>query len=176
MLILERLEDQPGDEVVGIDRLVAVEYTIPIAVRILIDHAAAHTTSAQLFKNVLDDRSRAVTQGRVVVQPDAQKINADQTNRKLLLSPGARADSKPELRIFADDVKCSHGATVGDLDREAMFYLRSRGIPEDDARKMLIHAFAAELLDQIASPDIRAFFDDALEDLLGKADIVEVAA
>ena len=141
-----------------------------------IDHAAPHTTSAQLFKNVLDDRSRAVTQGRVVVQPDAQKINADQTNRNLLLSPGARADSKPELRIFADDVKCSHGATVGDLDREAMFYLRSRGIPEDEARKLLIRAFAAELFDQVSSPVIRSFLEGALEDRIGSSEKFEAAA
>jgi len=135
-----------------------------------ITHAAAHTNSAQLFKNVLDDQSRAVTQGRVVVKADAQKINADQSNRNLLLSSGARADSKPELRIFADDVKCSHGATFGDLDRDAMFYLRSRGISEPDARKLLIQAFATELLDQISSPALRAFLDSALEDRLGQSD------
>ncbi len=128
-----------------------------------IDHAAPHTTSAQLFKNVLDDRSRAVTQGRVVVRPDAQKINADQSNKNLLLSPGARADSKPELRIFADDVKCSHGATMGDLDQEAIFYLQSRGIPEDEARKLLIHAFTEEVLDQISSPVIRDYLNKILE-------------
>jgi Fe-S cluster assembly protein SufD len=121
------------------------------------------TSPRKSFKNVLDDQSRAVTQGRVVVRPDAQKINADQSNKNLLLSPGARADSKPELRIFADDVKCSHGATIGDLDKDAMFYLLSRGIPEFEARGLLVQAFTAELLDQISSLVIRAFLDEALE-------------
>ncbi len=141
-----------------------------------IDHAAAHTTSRQLIKCVLDDRGRTVFQGRVIVRPDAQKINAAQSNRNLLLSPAARADSKPELRIFADDVKCSHGATMGDIDADAMFYLRSRGLGEDEARKMLVAAFIAELLDPVSSPEIRDWLRRALTGWLGEVETLEIAA
>ena len=141
-----------------------------------IDHAAAHTTSRQLIKCVLDDRGRTVFQGRVIVQPDAQKIDAAQSNRNLLLSPAAQADSKPELRIFADDVKCSHGATMGDLDADSMFYLRSRGIGEDEARKMLVGAFVAELLDPVPTPEIRDWLRKLLAGWLGDAETLEIAA
>ena len=120
-----------------------------------IDHRVPHGESAQLFKNVLDDRSRSVFQGRVIVQPDAQKTDAHQNNRNLLLSPRAQADTKPELQIFADDVKCSHGATVGDLDTNALFYLLSRGIDAAHARRLLIEAFASELLGEIGQDALR---------------------
>ena len=110
-------------------------------------HHAPHGESSQMFRNVLDDHGRTVFQGRIQVQQDAQKTDASQSSRNLLLSPMAHADTKPELRILADDVKCSHGATVGDLDREAMFYLRSRGIGADEARALLIRAFLAEIID-----------------------------
>ena len=109
-------------------------------------HAAPHTESEQVFRNVADDNARTVFQGRVVVERAAQKTDARQSSRGLLLSPGAEAQNKPELRIFADDVKCSHGATVGDLDRDALFYLRARGIDEDEARALLTRAFVADLL------------------------------
>jgi Fe-S cluster assembly protein SufD len=122
-----------------------------------IDHASPHTSSRQIFKAVLDDRSRSAFQGRVVVREGAQKVDAHQLNKNLLLSPQARADSKPELEILADDVKCSHGATVGDLDKNAMFYLRSRGIPEAEARALLIEAFVAEILDGISDASVREF-------------------
>jgi Fe-S cluster assembly protein SufD len=118
-------------------------------------HAAPRTTSGQTFKSVLDGRSHAAFQGRVVVKEGAQKIDAHQLNKNLLLSRGARADSKPELEILADDVKCSHGATVGDLDKNAMFYLRARGIPEAEARALLVEAFVTELLDQVSSTTVR---------------------
>ena len=98
-----------------------------------------------MIKNVLDDQSRSVFQGRVIVRQDAQKTDAHQTNRNLLLSPRAQADTKPELRIHADDVKCSHGSTIGQLDENALFYLRSRGIDEDRARELLTRGFAAEI-------------------------------
>ncbi len=118
-------------------------------------HDAPHTNSRQLFKSALDDRSRAAFQGRIVVREGAQKIDAHQLNRNLLLSAGARADSKPELEILADDVKCSHGSTVGDLDRDALFYLRARGIPADRARALLVEAFVAELVERVPSAPVR---------------------
>jgi len=120
-------------------------------------HAAPHTNSRQVFKSVLDDRSRSAFQGRVVVNEGAQKVDAQQLNRNLLLSPQARADSKPELEILADDVKCSHGATVGDLDKNSIFYLRSRGIPEAQARALLVEAFIAELLEGVTDVAVRGW-------------------
>lgn len=127
-----------------------------------VDHAKPHCRSSQLYKNVLDDRGRSVFQGRIHVAPDAQKTDAHQMNRNLLLSRDAQADSKPELVIHADDVKCSHGATVGDLDRDALFYLESRGIEEMAARNLLVRGFAAEMLDGIADEAVRAHIEAAL--------------
>jgi Fe-S cluster assembly protein SufD len=122
-------------------------------------HAAPRTTSRQLFKSALDGRSHAAFQGRVAVREGAIGTDAHQLNRNLLLSREARADSKPELEILADDVKCSHGATVGDLDRDALFYLRSRGIALADARALLVEAFIAEVVERIAVPEIRTWLD-----------------
>ena len=110
-------------------------------------HRVPHTSSRQVFCNALDDAARAVFQGGVVVRKEAQKTDSSQSSRSLLLSPGTRADAKPELRIFADDVKCAHGATVGDLDRNALFYLQSRGIAPAEARALLIEAFVAEVVE-----------------------------
>jgi Fe-S cluster assembly protein SufD len=112
-------------------------------------------TSWEVYKGVLDNRSRAVFNGKVLVKPEAQKTDAKQTNRNLLLSPGAKVDTKPQLEIFADDVKCTHGATVGFLDPLGLFYLRSRGIPPETARKVLTYAFAAEVVDEVALPPVR---------------------
>ena len=137
------------------------------------DHRVPHTSSRQVFRNVLDDSARAVFQGGVIVRQDAQKTDSGQSNRNLLLSPGAQVDTKPELQIFADDVKCAHGATVGDLDREAMFYLQSRGIPPNEARALLIEAFVGEILenapkgpvsDHIAEAIANWMFGDAGKD------------
>lgn len=121
-----------------------------------IDHRVPYGHSAQVIKSVVDDRARSVFQGRVVVAQQAQKTDAHQSNRNLLLSPRAQADAKPELKIFADDVKCSHGATVGDLDRDALFYLLSRGIDPASARRLLVEAFVGDLLDRIGDEAIRA--------------------
>ena len=121
-----------------------------------IEHASGHARSRQLFKAVLDDQSRSVFQGRVVVAEDAQRTDAQQSSRNLLLSRGAQADSKPELIIHADDVKCSHGATVGDLDRDALFYLRARGIDERTARGLLIEGFVRELIEAAPGVAVRA--------------------
>ncbi|HKK14379.1 MAG TPA: Fe-S cluster assembly protein SufD, partial [Gammaproteobacteria bacterium] len=120
-----------------------------------IDHRAPHTTSREWYKGVLDGRSRSVFDGRVVVHPDAQKTDARQTNNNLLLSRDAEADSKPQLEIYADDVKCSHGSTVGQLDRDSLFYLRSRAIDEQSARNVLVYAFAADLLERMGLAPLR---------------------
>ena len=125
-----------------------------------IDHLVPHTTSREVFKGVLDDESRAVFQGRIVVHKDAQHTDGYQLCKTLLLSTGAEIDVKPELEIYADDVKCSHGATTGQIDERALFYLRSRGIPEALARNLLVQSFLGEALDEIADEDIRAAFTD----------------
>jgi Fe-S cluster assembly protein SufD len=110
-----------------------------------IDHATPHTTSDELYKGILDERAHGIFHGRVHVWPNAQKISAQQTNRNLLLSDLALVHTKPQLEIFADDVRCSHGATIGQLDPDELFYLRSRGIGERDARALLSFAFASEI-------------------------------
>ncbi|MDL2220919.1 Fe-S cluster assembly protein SufD [Parabacteroides sp. OttesenSCG-928-N08] len=115
-----------------------------------ITHAVPHCTSRELFKNVLKNEAVGVFSGRILVKPDAQKTEAYQTNRNLLLSNEARMYSKPQLEIYADDVKCSHGMTTGQLDEEALFYLRSRGIPEEEARMMLSIAFMADVVESVS--------------------------
>ena len=129
----------------------------------VVSHTAPGCTSRQTVKSVLADRSRGVFQGKIEVARQAQKTDGYQMNQALLLSPYAEIDSKPELEIFADDVKCSHGATVGELDAEQMFYLRSRGIPDAEARSILVRAFLAEALDAVANEAIRLHLDNAVE-------------
>lgn len=114
-----------------------------------LDHVAAHTTSEEDYRGIAGGRGRGVFNGKVIVRPDAQKIDARQSSRNLLLSPTAEIDTKPELEIYANDVKCSHGATTGQLDATALFYLRSRGLSEADARAVLIRAFAESVLSTI---------------------------
>ncbi len=125
----------------------------------VVSHDAPNCASRQTVKNVLAGRSRGVFQGRIEVARAAQKTDGYQMNQALLLSPEAEIDSKPELEIFADDVKCSHGATVGELDADQLFYLRARGIPEADARSILVRAFLAEALDLVADDAVRAVLD-----------------
>ena len=120
-----------------------------------IDHATPHCTSHELYKGILDGRSRAVFNGRIIVREDAQKTDAKQTNRALLLSDEAQINSNPQLEIFADDVKCTHGAAIGQLNEDALFYLRARGLTERDARDMLIHAYAGEVLQGITIDSLR---------------------
>ncbi len=122
----------------------------------LIDHASPHCTSHELYKGVLDDRSRGVFDGRIIVRKDAQKTDAHQTNKNLLVSEDALVDSTPRLQILADDVKCTHGATIGQIDEDAMFYLRSRAISEETARNLLIQAFVSEILHGMRIEPIRA--------------------
>jgi len=125
---------------------------------VLIDHRADHCSSRQTQKGVIDDNGRAVYQGKILVRPDAQKTDGYQLSQTLLLSPQAEIDVKPELEIHADDVKCSHGATVGRLDADALFFLRARGIPEAEARALLIQGFIGGALDEIDRDDVREAF------------------
>jgi Fe-S cluster assembly protein SufD len=120
-----------------------------------IEHAQPNCTSHEVYKGVLDGRSHGVFNGKVYVQPEAQKTDGKQSNNNLLLSPDARVDTKPQLEIFADDVKCTHGATVGRLDENALFYFRSRGIAEQRARTLLTYAFAAEVIEEIELEPVR---------------------
>src|SRR5690349_6391462 len=115
-----------------------------------IDHARAHCASREVYKGILADRARAVFNGKIIVRPDAQKTDAKQTNKALLLSEDAQINTKPQLEIFANDVKCTHGAAIGQMDDEAIFYLRARGLDERQARRLLIRAFAGDVLSQMA--------------------------
>jgi Fe-S cluster assembly protein SufD len=115
----------------------------------IVEHAQPHCASHEYFNGILDDKSRGVFHGRILVQQLAQKTDAKQTNKNLLLSDDATADTKPQLEIYADDVKCTHGATIGQLNEESIFYLRTRGIGPETARRMLIHAFAGEIIERI---------------------------
>jgi Fe-S cluster assembly protein SufD len=126
----------------------------------VIDMAVPHTTCKQVFKGVLDDEARAVFQGKIHVARDAQKADGRMLNKTLLLSNRAEIDSKPELEIYADDVQCAHGATTGQLDTTALFYLRSRGIPEALARNMLVQSFLGDALDEISNETVRKAFLD----------------
>jgi len=127
-----------------------------------LDHAAPDCASRQTYKTVLSGRSRGVFQGKILVRQIAQKTDGYQMNQALLLSPDAEIDSKPQLEIYADDVKCSHGATVGALDSEQVFFLRARGIPEAQAKAMLVEAFLTEAVEAVADEDIRAALGTAV--------------
>ncbi len=128
----------------------------------LIDHAAPESKSREVYKGVVDDQARGVFQGKILVRRDAQKTDGHQINKTLLLSRGAEIDSKPELEIYADDVKCGHGATAGELDEDALFYLEARGIDPETARGLLVEAFIGETIDEILRPTMR----NALRDIV----------
>ena len=130
----------------------------------LVDHAAAHTASRELYEGILDGKSTAVFNGRVVIRSDAQKVDAAQTNNNLLLSDDALVNTNPELQIFADDVKAQHGATVGQIEDEHMFYLRSRGIGEKEARQILISAIAGKMIDRISVDPLREGLTTLIEE------------
>jgi len=130
-------------------------------------HDHPNCNSWEVYKSILDDRSRGVFNGKVFVTPEAQKTDAKQTNRNLLLSPEARVDTKPQLEIFADDVRCTHGATIGQIDEIAFFYLQSRGIPRQRAQTMLTCAFAAEVVDEIAIQPVREYLTRLVTAQLG---------
>jgi Fe-S cluster assembly protein SufD len=121
----------------------------------LADHAVAHCTSNELYKGIMDDRSTGVFNGKIMVRADAQKTLAYQSNRNILMSPNATVNTKPQLEIFADDVKCSHGCTAGQLDDESVFYLRARGLDKEQAQALLLYAFAGEITEKIALEPLR---------------------
>jgi Fe-S cluster assembly protein SufD len=131
-----------------------------------IDHAMPHTRSQESYKGILAGRARGVFRGRIHVRPHAQKIAAEQSNRNLLLSDDASVHTKPQLEIHADDVRCSHGAAIGRLDEDALFYLRSRGIALPDARALLTYAFASEILERIPDAALRASLEQYVLDWL----------
>ena len=139
-------------------------------------HAKPHCSSDEYYKSILDDSSRSVFRGRIVVAKDAQKTDADQQNRNLLLSDKAEADTKPQLEIYADDVKCAHGATVGQLDKNSIFYLRSRGIPENVARALLTFAFASDVVNRFNLPELRQQLSRQLTDQLLKGRLGSIEA
>jgi Fe-S cluster assembly protein SufD len=127
-----------------------------------IEHAKPRCASAELYKGILSGSAHGVFHGKIVVQKDAQKTNARQTNKNLLLSPDAAVNTKPQLEIYADDVKCSHGSTIGQIDPDAMFYLRSRGLGQDEARSLLSFAFASEIVGKMSVVSLRQWLDDYL--------------
>jgi Fe-S cluster assembly protein SufD len=131
-----------------------------------IDHAQPHCPSHEVYKGILAGRSKAVFNGKIIVRPDAQKTDAKQTNKALLLTDDAQINTKPQLEIFADDVKCTHGAAIGQLDEDAMFYLQARGISAVDARSLLIHAFAGEVLAGIEVDAVRERVQRVMEEKL----------
>ena len=130
-------------------------------------HDQPNCRSWEVYKGILDDRSRAVFNGKVFVKPEAQKTDAKQTNRNLLLSDTAKVNTKPQLEIFADDVKCTHGATVGQLDDVALFYARSRGVPAAEAQRLLTYAFAAEVIEEVALEPVRDELERLVRERLG---------
>jgi Fe-S cluster assembly protein SufD len=132
----------------------------------LVEHASPHCASRQFYNGILDDQAHGVFHGRIIVHKDAQKTDAKQTNRNLLLSDDARIDTKPQLEIYADDVKCTHGATIGQIEENALFYLRSRGIDEISARKLLLLAFANECLDRMAANPAREHVEKLINEHL----------
>jgi len=140
-----------------------------------VEHVAPHCDSHELYKGILEGRSRGVFTGRIFVHEGAQKTDAKQTNRNLLLSPDALCNSQPQLEIFADDVRCTHGSTVGQLDDTAIFYLRSRGIGEEAARSLLTYAFASDIVGRIKVEPVRLDLEEFLFRRLPKGDIVRQA-
>jgi Fe-S cluster assembly protein SufD len=135
-----------------------------------IDHAQPHCESHEYLNGVFDEESHGVFNGRIIVRPGAQRTDSKQTNNNLLLSEEARADSQPQLEIYADDVKCTHGSTVGPLDQTALFYLRSRGLAVEQARGLLTYGFGAEILDRVAIPGTRERLDRLIRARLGVGD------
>ena len=129
---------------------------------LLVDHAMPHGNSREFFKGILDGKGRGVFSGRIIVRPDAQKTDAKQSNASLLLSPGAQVESKPQLEILANDVKCTHGATIGQVSKEAIFYLRSRGLSEEAARNLLVYAFALGSVETLRPETLRARLEKLL--------------
>ena len=134
----------------------------------LVDHALPNSYSNELYKGILDDNGTGVFNGKIYVRPDAQKTNAYQSCKNVVLSPGASMNTKPQLEIYADDVKCSHGTTTGQLNDEALFYMQSRGIPKAEARTLLLYAFVQDVLSQVKIQPIRAYLEGVVREKLGE--------
>jgi Fe-S cluster assembly protein SufD len=132
-----------------------------------VDHKMPHCESNELYKGILADHSRGVFNGKIFVRQDAQKTNAFQQNNNILLSEDAILNTKPQLEIWADDVKCSHGCTTGQLDEEALFYLRARGIGKESAKSLLLYAFAGEILDKITNSTFKNYCEEIVHERLG---------
>ena len=134
----------------------------------VVDHKKPNTYSNELYKGVIGDNAKSVFNGKIFVRPHAQKTNAFQSNRNILLSDNATVNTKPQLEIWADDVKCSHGCTTGQLDEEALFYLQSRGIDKETAQAMVLYAFATEALGVVKSEVLKKYFDELISKRLHK--------
>jgi Fe-S cluster assembly protein SufD len=132
----------------------------------IVDNQQPNCLSNELYKGIMDEKSTGVFNGKIFVRQDAQKTNAYQSNKNILIGEDASANTKPQLEIFADDVKCSHGCTVGKLDQDALFYLKARGISEQNAKALLLHAFAIDILDQIKNEEIRNYADELISERL----------
>jgi Fe-S cluster assembly protein SufD len=142
----------------------------------IVEHAQPHCNSHEYFNGILDGKSRGVFHGRILVRPDAQKTDAKQTNKNLLLSDDAGVNTKPQLEIYADDVKCTHGATIGQLNEESVFYLQARGIGRETARRMLMHAFAAEIIERIRHEQMREELDQLVWNRLEQNEQITMAS
>ncbi len=134
----------------------------------VVDHRKPNSFSNEIYKGIMDGKSRGIFNGKIYVRPLAQKTNAFQSNKNILLSDKATVNTKPQLEIWADDVKCSHGCTTGQLDEEALFYLQSRGIQKETARAMMLYAFAMEILDNVNHPELKAYFNQLVSERLHK--------
>lgn len=134
----------------------------------VVDHRKPNSFSNEFYKGIMDESSKGVFNGKIYVRPQAQKTNAFQSNRNILLTDKATVNTKPQLEIWADDVKCSHGCTTGQIDEEALFYLQSRGISKESARAMMLYAFAGEILDNVAQPELKAYLDQLISERLHK--------
>lgn len=159
-----RFDDQEGEA--HLYGLFLGRGTMHIDNHTMIDHAVPHCVSNELYKGILDDQATGVFNGKVLVRPHAQKTNAYQSNKSIVLTREARMYSKPELEIYADDVRCTHGAACGQLDENGIFYLRTRGLTLQKARAMMLLAFARDVLDQIAIEPLRAYLDERVASLL----------
>ena len=164
--------DEPGAEV-NLNGLYLTNQRQHVDNHTLIEHKQPHTVSNEHYRGIMNGHSRAVFNGKVIVHEQAQKTEAHQSNANLLLSNNAEVDTKPELEIYADDVKCSHGATVGRLDENMLFYLRSRAVDKDKARSLLTYAFADEIIRDIKFPEIRERLEHSIAGELLDTDLIE---
>lgn len=155
-----RFDDEGGECM--LNGLFLIEEAQHFDTHTLIDHAKPHCNSHEHYKGILDDKSRGVFNGKVLVRKDAQKTNAFQENNNIILSNEALINTKPQLEIFADDVKCSHGATIGQLDMDAMFYLKARGIGEEKGKAILLHAFAADVVKSIKIDAVKNYIEEII--------------